>query len=147
METSDKEVAMDALITFILLVVLIRVFVFFWFRSTEEQAPSEDREDLQFQAEAAPLSSDWDPYALSFVRHRLDVLAAELDLLENDHSVFARAFRTHVAKSAYDALLADASRLAEVSRLANVSGSSSTTMTIEIETPGSLGPFREELDV
>jgi hypothetical protein len=55
-----------------------------------------------------------------------------------------------VARSAYQALIADASRLAEVARLAEAGrlahGSGSGT-TIEVVMPGSLAPVREELDV
>ena len=51
------------------------------------------------------------------VQQRLDLLAAELQRLESDRSVFARAFRTYVAKDAYAALLADRTRLARVTTI------------------------------
>ena len=140
---------MNMLITVILsiaLSVLLFWAVLFFWSEPPEQALSGARADIEFQAEAAPFSADWDPHALSNVHHRMDVLAAELERLERDHSVFARAFRTHVAKSAYAALLADAARLAEVSRLAQASRAD-TTMTIEMELPSSSSPVREVLDI
>src|SRR5918912_673445 len=50
---------------------------------------------------------------LPFVRRRLDVLADEIAHLDDDDGVMARAFRKTVARSAYEALLADESRLAQ----------------------------------
>ena len=43
------------------------------------------------------------------IRRRLDALADELDRLERDPDVFAKAFHTVAARSAYDALAADVS--------------------------------------
>jgi hypothetical protein len=51
------------------------------------------------------------------VQRRLAVLSEELVRLDEDRSVFARAFRTYVVQDAYRALLADASRLARVQTL------------------------------
>ena len=50
---------------------------------------------------------------LPFVRRRLDVLANEIAHLDDDPGVLARAFRKTVALTAYEALLADESRLAQ----------------------------------
>ncbi len=50
---------------------------------------------------------------LPFVRRRLDVLADEIAHLDDDPGVLARAFRKTVARTAYEALLADESRLAQ----------------------------------
>jgi hypothetical protein len=127
---------MDVLLPFILPAGLFLALELLWCRPSTS-------DPLQ----AAPISiSAWDPLAMSFVRDRLDVLAVELELLDRDESIFARAFRYRVAKSAYEALLADASRLAEASRLAHsfmlVDGSA-----IEIEISESLGPLREVLEV
>ena len=58
-----------------------------------------------------------DLFTRPFVRRRLDILGAELERLERDPDIFARAFRTNVARSAYEALLVDASRLAAVPHL------------------------------
>jgi hypothetical protein len=77
---------------------------------------------------------DLDPFALPFIRRRLDVLASELVRLERDPTVFAKAFRTRAAQSAYDALLADATRLAAVA-------------TIEVEIMTSRAGLREELEI
>jgi hypothetical protein len=60
---------------------------------------------------------EWDTRTLPFVRRRMDALAEELERLDRDPAVFARAFRTIVAKSAYEALMADASRLSAVHSL------------------------------
>lgn len=56
-------------------------------------------------------------FSRELVQQRLDLLAAELQRLETDRAVFARAFRTYVAKDAYAALLADRTRLARVTTL------------------------------
>ena len=50
---------------------------------------------------------------LPFVRRRLEVLAAEIGHLDDDPGVRARAFRKTVALTAYEALLADETRLAQ----------------------------------
>lgn len=71
---------------------------------------------------AAPSPDDDRPvtaglFSRELVQQRLDLLAAELQRLETDRSIFARAFRTYVAKDAYAALLADRTRLARVRTL------------------------------
>ena len=150
---------MDVLLPIVLLVVLFLALEFLLWRSTWQKSPRLDvarqdpsglRGEIDFQAKDQPLDDDWDPAALPFVRHRLDVLAAELEWLERDHSVFARAFRTQVARSAYQALIADASRLSEVARLAEagrLAHASGSGTVIEVEVPGPLAPIREELDI
>jgi hypothetical protein len=52
-------------------------------------------------------------FTLPFVRRRLDLLANEIAHLDDDDGVMARAFRKTVAITAYEALLADESRLAQ----------------------------------
>lgn len=52
-------------------------------------------------------------FSPAFVRRRLAALAEELERLDRDPDAFAKAFHTMVARSAYEALLADAARLAE----------------------------------
>lgn len=52
-------------------------------------------------------------FSQEFVRRRLDALADELERLDTDPDIFARAFRTNVARSAYDALRAEAAALTE----------------------------------
>jgi hypothetical protein len=87
-----------------------------------------------------------DPLALPFVRHRLDVLAAELEWLDHDDTVFARAFRYRAAQTAYDALLVEAIRLAALSRL-TTAARAAVDPTIELEFGPSLAPLREELEL
>jgi hypothetical protein len=160
MEVAEDEVAMDILLPMGLLVALFLGFEFLLWRSTWRgsarhepalaESPAGARGEIDFQAADQPLADDWDPAALPFVRHRLDVLAEELERLDRDHSVFARAFRYQVARSAYQALIADASRLAEVARLAEagrLAHAEGSGTTIEVVIPGSLAPVREELDV
>ena len=56
----------------------------------------------------------YDPFDALEVQHRLAWLTAEIQQLEVDHRVFARAHRIRVAQSAYDAVLGEACRLAGV---------------------------------
>lgn len=62
------------------------------------------------------LAVDSGLFTVSAVHRRLEVLTGELDRLERDPYVFAKAFHTQVARSAYEALLADASRLHRTAR-------------------------------
>jgi hypothetical protein len=57
------------------------------------------------------LAGEVDPFTPEFLQRRLHALSDELDRLDRDPDVFAKAFHTLVARSAYQALLADASRL------------------------------------
>ena len=57
------------------------------------------------------LVEQWALFSEAFVRHRLRDLADELERLDRDPEVFARAFHTMAARAAYDALLAEASVL------------------------------------
>jgi hypothetical protein len=62
----------------------------------------------------APPEADPEPGLLltpEFVQRRLDALTAELDRLDDDPGVMARGFRTTVARSAIEALRADAAAL------------------------------------
>jgi len=81
---------------------------------------------------ALELSPEDDLFTLAWVRRRLDILAGELERLERDREVFAKAFHTHAAQIAYQGLLADASRLAAVA-------------TLEMEFSTSAASAREEL--
>src|SRR5215212_3222564 len=74
------------------------------------------------------------------VRRRLDALADELERLERDPAVFARAFHTTVARTAYETLLVDAAQLTEQSRRV-VAG------TVEFELLGPSGAPCEELEL
>ena len=79
-------------------------------------------------------------FSRELVQQRLDLLSAELQRLETDRSLFARAFRTYVAKDAYSALLADRTRLARVTTL-DLGG-----ITFEDDVPG-VRSRREELEL
>jgi uncharacterized small protein (DUF1192 family) len=57
----------------------------------------------------APL--EWALFSHAYLRRRLAALAAELDRLDHDPDIFAKAHHFHAARSAYEALLADVSRL------------------------------------
>ena len=59
---------------------------------------------------------EWGLFSAAFIRRRLAALADELDRLDHDPLVFAKAHHTMAARSAYDALMADASRLTELPR-------------------------------
>jgi len=50
------------------------------------------------------------------IRRRLDALTDELERLERDPDVFAKAFHTNVARTAYQTLLVDAALLSEQTR-------------------------------
>lgn len=125
---------MGTLLTVVLSALLFLILEVVWCRPARESSGPA-------QVQALP-----DPLALPFVRHRLDVLAAELERLDDDEEIFAKAFRTHAAQSAYQALLVDATQLAEASRFAGVSPLSDVTI-VEVEMANALSPFREELDV
>jgi hypothetical protein len=56
---------------------------------------------------------EWSLFSPAFIRRRLAALAEELERLDRDTYAFAKAHHTMAARSAYEALLADASRLAE----------------------------------
>jgi hypothetical protein len=142
---------MDMLLAFALPAGLFLALELLWCRPSWSRSPSGGRRERE-QRSGPPPMSELDLFSLPFVRGRLDVLAAELDRLECDEAIFARAFRYRVAKSAYEDLLADASRLAEVSRLAEASRlveafESADARIIEIEIWGSPGPLQEELEV
>ena len=75
-------------------------------------AESMEAIDLGEPDRGIELAGESDLFQLEFVQHRLHALSDELDRLDRDPDVFAKAFHTLVARSAYQALLADASRLA-----------------------------------
>lgn len=60
----------------------------------------------------AVTTDDGDLFTLPEVRARIDALAQELARLDRDRRMFAKAFRIAVAREAYEALLAEATRLA-----------------------------------
>jgi hypothetical protein len=94
-------------------------------------------------APAAPPREDVDDLGLGIfsedlIRRRLDALADELERLERDPGVFARAFHTNVARTAYETLLVDAEQLTEQTRRV-VAG----TIEFEILEPSGRGPCEE----
>jgi hypothetical protein len=123
---------MDLLLTVALSALLFLTLEVLWCRPSGLRPFTIEDDD---QLDTAPLPI-WDPFALSFVRERLDLLAAELARLDDDPSIFAKAFHTHAAQAAYADLLADAVRLATLSRSAAVVGPTLTT-AVEIESPRS----------
>jgi len=136
---------MDVLLTYGLSAVLFLALEVFWcWPSRRSRVTVHAGADLP--PEAAPLPVGWDPFALTAVHDRMDALAAELARLEDDEVIFAKAFRTHVAKAAYEALLADANRLGNASRLTGFVSPAGAT-TIEVDIPGPSTQLQEELRV
>ncbi len=85
------------------------------------------------------MSVQWSLFTRPFIAHRLAALDRELERLERDPDVFAKAFHTIAAKSAYEALAADARRLAETP--AGGGGS------LEFELLGPSAGRREEIEI
>jgi len=125
---------MAVLVTIILSILLFLTLEIVWCR------PARDT------ARTLPVRTLPDPQALTFVRQRLEVLADELERLDNDPDIFAKAFRTHAARSAYRALLDDAIQLSEQSRFVGLPVLSDITM-VEVDRPGPASPLCEELNV
>jgi hypothetical protein len=67
--------------------------------------------DLGEPDQGTELAGESDLVTVEFIQRRLHALRNELDRLDRDPEVFAKAFHTLVARSAYQALLADASRV------------------------------------
>jgi len=88
---------------------------------------------------------------LDEVRQRLAALTVELNRLERDQTVFARAFHTQVAQTVYAALVEDEARLATVATLdLAVDDSPEITLSvIDVQQWSASGPAhrREILDV
>jgi hypothetical protein len=92
-------------------------------------------------ADAAPaadagVSLEWDAFSLPFIRRRLHVVADELDRLEHDPGIFARAFHTTAARSAYESLQSDESRLTAL-----------PCLELDDNVVGPPAPLREELEL
>jgi hypothetical protein len=91
------------------------------------------------------MSVQWSLFSRPFIAHRLAALDRELERLEHDPDVFAKAFHTIAARSAYEALAADARRLADTPDPSFADGGRGRRLEFEL-----LGPSagrREELDV
>jgi hypothetical protein len=81
-----------------------------------------------------PRPVPYDPFDTLTVQHRLAALAAEIQRLDADRKVFAKAHRIRVAQAAYDAVLVEACRLAGVE-------------PVVVEIPGPYERAREELEL
>jgi len=137
---SECEVAMELLVAFLLPAVLFLAFQVLWGRP-----PQPPPAEIQDDTTTAPDFVSCDPLALPRVYRRLEILAAELEHLEHDESIFARAFRWQVATAAYEALVEEASQLAAVSQLA--AAATAGDIVVEIGVFGSSRLQREELVV
>jgi hypothetical protein len=90
---------------------------------------------------------------LDEVRQRLVALRAELNRLERDQTVFARAFHSHVAQTVYAALIEDEARLSALPTLdLTLDDSPETTLSstvFDVQPWSASGPARrrEILDV
>jgi hypothetical protein len=96
-----------------------------------ERIPGAVSEPLEEDPFAGIISED-------LIRRRLEALADELERLEHDREVFARAFHTSVARAAYETLLADAAQLAEQTRRV-----AAGTLEFELLEPSVTGPVEE----
>ena len=74
-------------------------------------AESLEAMDLGEPDQGVEIVGESDLFTAEFIQRRLHALSDELDRLDRDPDVFAKAFHTLVARSAYQALLADASRV------------------------------------
>lgn len=92
------------------------------------------------RARAPELTMEFGLFSLAFIQRRLDALAAELDRLDHDPEIYAKAFHTLVARATYQELLADASRLTDLSRR-------SVGPTLEVELVESSAGRREVLEL
>ena len=85
------------------------------------------------------ITVDLGPLSRQEVERRLDALAEELERLDRDPEIFARAFHVMVVRAAHEALLVDAARLADQPRFTD------QLFAVELMAP-STGP-REELEL
>lgn len=135
-------IALLAGIFLILEVLLVRPS---WRRWVVDRLTRQDPGDAERPAGdgpggADPLTVEWSLFSRSFIRGRLDALTQELDRLDRDPEIFAKAFHTMVARSAYEALLADASRLCDPPRARR-------GQTLDFEFVGRSTGLREELEL
>jgi hypothetical protein len=83
--------------------------------ATPQQVGDDDRRrPSRHQPDARDdLTAEWGLFTAEFVRDRLRALEEELGRLDRDPDVFAKAFHTIVARSAYEALRVEATTLPE----------------------------------
>jgi hypothetical protein len=91
-------------------------------------------------SQGVEMTVEWGLFTSSFIRRRLDALAEELDRLDRDPDIFAKAFHTTVARSAYEALRVDASKLSDQPW-------TFSAPTLEFELIGPSTGTREELEL
>lgn len=91
---------MDALFPYILAAGLFFVLEMLWL--PESPAPGHSAAGRWDDG-----LSEWDPSTLTHLRDRLDALAEEKERLEEDPTVYARAFRYSVCRIAEAAVLTD----------------------------------------
>jgi hypothetical protein len=92
------------------------------------------------QGAVVDMNVQWGLFTRPFIQHRLAALDRELERLDRDPDVFAKAFHTIAARSAYEALAADARRLAESSVHGEAGG-------LEFELMGPSSGRREEIEI
>jgi hypothetical protein len=81
---------------------------------TPQHVGDGDRPSSGRRRPAGPdITEQWGLFTATFVRDRLHALEEELQRLDRDPDVFAKAFHTLAARSAYDALLGEATTVAE----------------------------------
>jgi hypothetical protein len=71
------------------------------------------RRTAPHQPDGPELSAQWGLFTAAFVRERLHALEEEMQRLDRDPDVFARAFHTLAARSAYESLLSEVTTIAE----------------------------------
>jgi hypothetical protein len=111
---------MELLLAFVLAAMLVLALDLLWRRpwSSEPAQPADPElgtvQDGTGRRGAVPPTISWDLFSLPFIEYRLTVLAAELERLDHDDTIFAKAFRLSVVRSAYRALLAEAAEATAV---------------------------------
>jgi len=86
------------------------------------------------------MTMEWGLFTRAFIGRRLAALAEELERLDRDPDVFAKAFHTLVARAAYEELLVEASRLAD-------QPSRPLVRSLDFELLGPTTVLNEELEV
>jgi hypothetical protein len=90
--------------------------------------------------DSVEMTMEWGLFTRAFIGRRLAALAEELERLDREPDIFAKAFHTSVARSAYEALLVDASRLSD-------QPSRPTVQSLEFELLGPVTVLHEELEL
>ena len=143
---------MEILVTVVVIGVLLRSIELFrspppWLRraatgvarrvAAVAPAPATPQRD---EGAVVDMTVQWSLFSRPFIAHRLAALDRELERLDRDPDVFAKAFHTIAARSAYEALAADARRLAEMSARGEAG-------VLEFELLGPSAGRREEIEI